>query len=178
MILLAAYVIVTAWVVHSSRSQPPPPIAVTGVIVQPPFEAGKPLRISIEMVSEVSGLKIRGWNYTAVGVADDNALSEARRPANEEKLWQAYKEKARRAGPLELTAIKGTMNTPLLGPVLTAGDVEALGSANGIVYSLGQVDYGSGALDYCVYFRPSIGGRGTLCVEHNGPSVNRAEFRR
>ena len=161
----------TLWV----RRDNSPPIAVTKIVVEPPpYEVGKPLRVKIEVKCTISGLRLRGRCHTFTGVADDLALSPEKRALNEKRIWEQYERESKAKTPISLNAIAGLMTVPIDGPLLTREDVEYLNGPIGVIYVVGQIDFGKGTLDYCGFIRTAEitadEGRATLCIEHNGPS--------
>ena len=153
------------------------PISVTQIIAQwPPYEEGKPLRIEIEIRCDQAGLKMAGRCCTFVGIADDVALSPEKRPIHEKRIGEQYERDAKGKTPILLSGTHGLITVPVDGPLLTKDDVDALNSPTGVVFIAGQIDYGSGAIDYGGFVRTAEKeriadkGRATLFIEHNGPS--------
>jgi hypothetical protein len=155
----------------SPQAIPQPPIAVTNIAVLEPYEIAKWLRVEMVLNNSVAGLKLRSLHTVVVGIAIAKyaEVKPNKRLQSENEIWRKYEETARDALPESLTSVAGQMRVPIEAVTLTERDITALKDVSGIVYVLGQIDYGTGTLDYCGYIQPAQSNDSILCVEHNGP---------
>ncbi len=153
-----------------------PLIYVTNIFFKPPpYKAGERMGITIEINNGMPGIKLRGHCLTAIGTAVDEQLTPSNRAQAEMELWDHYEKSASKSSSTMLSSAAGLMTLNFDGDVITEQNEKDLRDPNGILYIVGQIDYGSGALDYCGYARMKHGGRVLLCIEHNGP-VPKAAF--
>ena len=160
----------------TSSSQPTAnslPISVTGFgIDHGPYEAGKIVHVILRINNLSSNLKLRGGFKIWADAADSASLSLENRHHTEELLWKQFE-----ANPptqrIPLSWARGDMISTIDGPVLTKEQADRLNGATGIVYIMGQIYYGDGALDFGGYVQTVTPHVGTLAIEHNGPAKKR-----
>jgi len=150
-----------------------PPIAVTGMSIDPkPYEVGKTLHVYLRINNVSSGLKLKGGFKTWAGAMDEIGLRPENRQSNEALLWKEF-ESSPPVQKFPLSWVRGDTISVCDGPTLTQEQADRLNGANGIVYMIGQIDYGDGALDFGGYIRTANPQVGTFAIEHNGPAEKR-----
>lgn len=166
---LALYYL-SAWM-ENRPSSVAPPISIVRITLEPRYEVDKPVHIVIKLNNTIPGLKVRGLQTFFVGKISGDSFSKLdRRLDMERKFWQEYEQNARTEMPMSLSCVAGVVMIPIDGPPLNENAVEHLNGPDGFVYVMGQLDYGSGALDYCAQIRSSDPTTATLCIDHNGPA--------
>ncbi|HEX7518234.1 MAG TPA: hypothetical protein VF345_13225 [Chthoniobacterales bacterium] len=153
-----------------------PPISLTGIVLRPPYEVGKPIRFVIKLNNTAPGLKVRGRVTTVVGLIRDRSVFASQREERERQHWATYEQSANSGSLIKLSCTVGALEVRIDGPALTEIAVEHLNGPDGFVYVMGQLDYGSGALDFCGHVESSDPTAVILCVDHNGP-VRRPAFK-
>lgn len=159
------------------KSDAPPFTIVRMQVQHSDFEIGKNLQIVIDINNTLPGAKFRTRFYVLIGSGDDAALSTENRQKNEAGYWNRYEQDAFGKPPIPLSGTLGLMHFNIPGPLITEEIRRFLTGPTGIVYVVGQIDYGQGALDYGAYIRMDRPETAVLCVGHNGPSTSVAFIR-
>lgn len=145
-----------------------PPISLAQLSMEPPYEEGKSVKLFIKLKNTEPGLRVRGQFQTLVGLLG-NDHSPERRLKEERKYWELYETNAKSKTPMAFSCVVGTVMIPIDSPPLNQSAADHLNGPNGFIYIVGQLDYGSGTLDFCGYILSKEPFMGLLCVEHNGP---------